>query len=119
MPFEVVTKGFGELRAALTDVRLEVDPTLAKALRLAAEPVKKEAKRLAQPYSPRTAAGIRIRRKLTTVRVEQGQRKTTGYHPNYGPLQMRRMFEPALEDHKAEVTAAVAAAIDDLVKEVK
>lgn len=114
LSFEVVTHGLPELRAALNDIQGRVDPVLGKALSAAAVPVRDDARQRASGYSPRTVAGIRIRRKGTMVRVEQGQKKTTGFHPSYGPFQQKHFFDPALKDHQADVVKAAQEAMDEL-----
>lgn len=114
MTFEVVVHGVPELRAALDEIKGRVDPDLGKALRAAAEPVKADVKRRADGYSARTVSGVRIRRKGTMVRVEQGQRKTTGFHKTYGAFQQRNFFDPALADNQAEVVKIATEAIDEL-----
>jgi hypothetical protein len=119
--FKVITHGFFELEAALTRVVLEVDPVLSKALRALAEPVKKEAQASARSWSDggpgqsATAAGIRIRRRKLDIRVEQGARKTTGQHGNYGGVQMRHFFEPALASHQTEIGAGAERVIAKLI----
>lgn len=122
--WEVVVKGARELEAALTDVVITVDPVLSRSLRALAEPVKAEVRQLAGgwaqagPGQATTAGGVRIRRRQLTVRVEQGLSKTTGQHGNYGGVQMRHFFIPAIEHHTAEVEAGVAKVIDGLIGRV-
>jgi hypothetical protein len=117
MSFKVITHGFFELEEALTKVVIEVDPVLSKSLRALAEPVKMQAQASARdwPGGARSAAGIRIRRRQLNVRVEQGLSKTTGQHGNYGGVQMRHFFEPALEGHKAGIEEGVEIVIGRLV----
>lgn len=115
MSFEVVTHGLPELRAALSEIQGRVDPDLGKALSAAAVPVRDDAKSRASGFSARTVAGIRIRRKGTMVRVEQDQRKTTGFHKSYGAFQQRNFFDPALAAHQADVIKAAQDAVDELV----
>jgi hypothetical protein len=119
--FQVITKGFQELAADFTKVVITVDPVLSKALRALAEPVKAEAQSSARGWNAggagqaRTAAGLRIRRRQLNVRVEQGLSKTTGFHGNYGGIQMRHFLEPALSSHEAEIGAGVEEVIGTLV----
>jgi hypothetical protein len=116
--FEVITHGIKELRGAFEDVNVKVDPVLGRALSAAAIPVKEEVKRRAGPFSERTAAGVRIRRRGTIVRVEQGQKKTTGFHARYGAYQQRHFFDPALADNQELVIAASRKAMDEMVERV-
>lgn len=118
MSFEVFVRGLNQTRAAFEDVKVKVDPVLGKALSAAAEPVKADARRRAGPFSERTVAGIRIRRKRTSVRVEQGQRKTTGFHSQYGGFQQRNFFDPALADNQDEVERLSRRAMDELADRV-
>jgi hypothetical protein len=116
--FEIITHGVKELQHALEDVHVKVDPQLGKALSAAAIPVKEGVKRRAGPFSERTAAGVRIRRKQTMVRVEQGQKKTTGFHAQYGALQQRRFFDPALLENQELVVALSRAAMEEMTVRV-
>jgi hypothetical protein len=116
--FDVFTRGVRELEAAFEDVKVKVDPVLGKALSAAAEPVKADVRRRAEGYSPRTVGGVRIRRRGTMVRVEQGMRKTTGFHSQYGGYQQRHFFDPALADNQDEVIALSQAAMDALAARV-
>jgi len=52
------------------------------------------------------------------VRVEQGQKKTTGFHPTYGAFQQKHFFDPALVDNQAAVIEAATKAIDVLAARV-
>lgn len=118
--FRVVTHGFRELEEALTKVVITVDPTLSRSLRALAEPVKQSVQSKATAWEgggagqALTAAGVKIRRRKLNVTVEQGQRKTTGQHGNYGGIQMRHFFLPALDEHKTEIETGVEAVIDRL-----
>lgn len=114
MSFEIVVRGLPELRAALNEVKGKVDPELGKALTAAARPVKDDVRRRAGGFSDRTVSGVRIRRSGTMVRVEQGQKKTTGFHPTYGAFQQKHFFDPALAAHQDEVVKAASEAIDKL-----
>lgn len=118
MTFDVSIHGVHELQAALMEAKIKVDPVLGKALSAAAEPVKADVKRRASGYSSRTVSGIRIRRKGTFVRVEQGMRKTTGFHSQYGGFQQRHFFDPALEDNKDEIKELAEVALDAIAEMV-
>lgn len=115
MTFEVLTRGFRELEAAFEDVKVRVDPVLGKALTSAAEPIKADVKQRANGYGAPTVSGVRIRRRGTMVRVEQGARKTTGRHPDFGGYQQRNFFDPALVAHSEAAVAQMRSAVDDLI----
>jgi hypothetical protein len=52
------------------------------------------------------------------VRVEQGQKKTTGFHPTYGAYQQKHFFDPALAEHQDEVVKKASEAMDELAARV-
>lgn len=118
---DVIPHGILEVERAFTETVIEVDPALSKQIRSLAEPVKTEAMSAASvwegggPGQSRTAAGFRIRRRGLGVRVEQGLSKTTGFHPNYGGVEMRHFLLPALEQHQQEIESGVGLVIDGLV----
>jgi hypothetical protein len=117
--FEVLTRGFHELEAAFEDVKVKVDPVLGKALTTAAEPIKEDVKRRANGYGVATVKGVRIRRRGTMVRVEQGARKTTGLRPQYGWFQQHRFFDPALVEYSEAAVKEMRSALDDLVERTR
>lgn len=86
-------------------------------LRKAAEPVREEAARRFAPIDVRSAAryGISVRR-VGTVAVEQRLRRTTGHHPEFGALQMRRALLPALESNEDKVVAHLDEALERLAR---
>lgn len=69
------------------------------------------AKRFAE-FSPRSAAGYRVRVRARGVAVEQSLRRTTGNRPDFGALQMAEALEPALEQQEGEVLDAFEDALD-------
>jgi hypothetical protein len=60
----------------------------------------------------RTAAGYRIRVRQRGVAVEQSLRKTTGKHPEYGALQMRRALLPSLYANEDRTVREMEEALD-------
>lgn len=87
-------------------------------LRKAAEPVRAEAAARFAPYDARSATryGISVRR-VGTVAVEQRLRRTTGQHPEFGALQMRKALVPALESNEDKVVDALDEALERLFRE--
>ena len=118
MTFDVSIRGVHALQAALMEAKMKVDPVLGKALTAAAEPVKADVKRRASGYSASTVSGVRVRRKGTFVRVEQGMRKTTGYHSQYGGFQQRHFFDPALADNQEEIKQLAEVALEAIAEMV-
>jgi len=109
--------GLKEVRAAFRKLEDAPAREFPKALRRVAEPVKQTTANLLGPYSPRTAAGVRTRiRQTTTATVEQSLRKTTGQHPNYGGLQMRHGFLPALHQHEDDIMRGIEDMLDDMIR---
>jgi hypothetical protein len=74
-----------------------------EALRKSAEPVRAEAQSLFSPISAESAAGYRVAVRARGVAVEQRKGRTTGQHPEFGALQMRRALLPALELRRDDV----------------
>jgi hypothetical protein len=65
-------------------------------LRQSGEHVRADSARLFASTDPRSAAGYRVRVRQRGVAVEQSLRRTTGKHPEFGTLQMRRALLPSL-----------------------
>lgn len=64
-------------------------------------------------YDVRSAAGIRSRVKgFGRVVVEQQRRKTTGFHPSFGSLQMTRALIPSRAENEPRVIEAVEGMLD-------
>lgn len=85
-------------------------------LRKVAEPVRAEATALfvgtvGKPGA--TKYGISVRA-VGTVSVEQRLRRTTGLHPEFGALQMRRALLPALDHNEDNVVRAMDSVIADV-----
>lgn len=123
MKFSVVTHGFGELESALEDVKVKVDPAVGKALRAAAKPVQQTAQQMAVDNIRNIGVPwdqMKIGRKRLGVYVAEKQKKHggAGGRPNLSQLLMSRALVPALNAHRAEVTASVRAVIDMLCRRV-
>lgn len=67
----------------------------------------------------RSASRYRVRVRAKGISVEQSLRKTTGRHPTYGPLQMRRALVPALNENIDRTVAELEAAMRDITDIVK
>jgi Holliday junction resolvasome RuvABC endonuclease subunit len=111
-PVRLVTKGDKELERAFRQLRKETLAGLRPALRQVGEIVRREGQALFERYDPKSAAGYRVVVRMRGVAVEQRYRRTTGEHPEFGPLQMEKALVPALEANEENVTEAVDRLID-------
>lgn len=71
-----------------------------------------EATRRFTPYNARTAANYRVVVRQRGVAVDQRLRKTTGLHPEYGALQMRKALLPALAANQELIERELERALD-------
>ena len=81
------------------------------ALKESGEIVREEWEILMRPIYEPSARTLRTRVRQRGVSVEQTRRKTTGQHPEFGALQMRRGVS-ALEDKEGEVVKSAEKAVD-------
>lgn len=111
----VRVEGLAQLLRATDAAGKETKKLVRDELRKAAVPVRDEAARKFEEFSPRSASryGISVR-KVGTVSVEQRLRRTTGARPDFGSLQMRKALVPALDDKSDEVLDALDEALDRL-----
>ncbi len=109
----VVSGYSGLVRASKFLIPTEQKETRA-ALARAGEIIQADAAQRFDKYSTRSAAGFRTRVRVRGVEVEQSLRKTTGLHPEWGALQMRRGLLPALYDKQDEVEAELEKALDEV-----
>ena len=83
-----------------------------EAFRKVGDSVKLDAVQRFAPIDARSAAGYRTRVRQRGVIVEQSLRKTTGKHPEYGALQMKRALLPAQAQQEPETIRRIEEAID-------
>jgi hypothetical protein len=81
-------------------------------LKRIAEPVARDVSHRLGKYDSRSAGGVKVRRHGFEVSVRQTLRKTTGKRGDYGSLQMREAFLPALSQHEPEVNREVEQWLD-------
>ena len=81
-------------------------------LRHAGDKVREGATQRFDQYDPRSAQGYRVRVRQRGVAVEQSIRRTTGKHPQFGTLQMRRALVPSLEANEDETYRSFEEALD-------
>lgn len=115
MPVGTVrVKGLREFQRAANKAEKETKKVVRDRLKEAGDVVRQEAARLFSPINAKSAAGYRTRARIGSVFVEQSLRKTTGLHPRYGSLQMRRALLPALEAESDEVERRLRLAANEL-----
>lgn len=114
--------GLREFIVAADEAGGETKKAVREALRESAEPVLVGARlRLTggaarSPSIAKTAAGLRIVvRRTGIVSVEQKLRRTTGQHPEFGRLQMRRALIPALQANESRVVGDMEDAMERVV----
>lgn len=117
-PETIRVEGLRSLLRATDKAEKQTKKLVRDELRRAAEPVRDEARRLLAPVDSRSASRIGISvRKVGLVSVEQRLRRTTGKHPQFGSLQMRKAFVPALGSRSDVVVGRLEEALDRLADE--
>ena len=111
----VKVKGLRELNSALKRYDRELGKNLERELLVAAQLVADNARSRFSVIDARSAAGMRPRiRGFGRVVVEQRYRRTTGQHPEFGSLQMRRALLPAMREEEPMVIATIEGMLDRL-----
>ena len=109
---KVVEESQRDLDRAFRQIRKDTQKEMRPALMRAAEPVRADAASRFGAYDTRSAAGYKVRVRLKGVAVEQSLRRTTGQHPSYGSLQMRRALLPALASKGDQVRHDIEVMVD-------
>lgn len=113
MPVETLrVRGYREFVRACDHAGKTIKREVRSALRDVGDVVRAEAQRLFSSTDARSAAGYRVSVRQRSVAVVQSLRKTTGTRPDYGSLQMRTAFLPALKNREAAVERRMEHAID-------
>lgn len=110
----VRVRGLTDLRRDLRRAGSELAKDTRKALKEAADPVRREAQFRFAGTNARSAAGYRVAVRARGVAVEQRLRRTTGQHPEWGSLQMRTALLPALLGRQEDVLRGLENMIDRL-----
>lgn len=111
----IYVKGYREFRRGINAADRAHYHEVYEGLKRAGEVVKDDSYRRFRTYSEKSASGFRVRSRIGGVYVEQKLRKTTGHHPEYGALQMRKALLPSLESQRADVQKELEKAFDKLV----
>ena len=115
---EVRVHGLRELHSALKRYDERLKHELESELKQAGQIVADDARSRFSRYDEKSAAGFRPRlRGFGRVVVEQRKRRTTGQHPDYGALQMRRALLPAVMSNEEKVVEALDGMLDRLGRE--
>jgi hypothetical protein len=104
--------GYRQLMQALAKSDKASRKAVRDELRQAGEHVRVDAAGRFLSTDPRTAGGYKTRVRQRGVAVEQSLRRTTGKHPEYGALQMRRALVPALDANEDRTVRELEQAID-------
>ena len=107
-------RGFRPFMAACAKAQPVSRKQVRQALRRSGEVVRTDAQRRFDPIDRRSAAGYKVGVTQKRVTVYQSLRRTTGKHPEYGRLQMRRALLPAAYSNMDETERALERALDDV-----
>jgi hypothetical protein len=108
----LAVRGYKELLRASTRAERSVNREVRGAFRAVGEIVRADAAADFSKYSTRSAAGFKVRVRQRGVFVEQALRKTTGQHPEWGALQMKKALLPARAKDEALIEAEFEKALD-------
>jgi hypothetical protein len=110
-------EGYRELMRALKNADREQRLEVRHTLRDVGAIVQRDAAQRFTPINAKSAAGYKVRVRQRGVAVEQSIRKTTGVHPEWGSLQMRRALIPALYANETDTARAMEAAMDKVARD--
>lgn len=108
----LVVRDLGLFLKASARAERDVNRETRAALRDVGEVARRDSSRRFAPINARSAAGYKTRVRQKGIAVEQSLRKTTGKHPEYGALQMRKALLPALMSNQDELERELERAID-------
>ena len=78
------------------------------------EIVRADAATMFAPVSSRSAGGYRVRVRAKGVAVAQSLKRTTGFHPQFGSLQMKQALMPAMARNQDEVEKQFTQMLDEI-----
>jgi hypothetical protein len=107
--------GYRETMRALAKMDKAAQRRVRDALREAAWPVQADTRSRIAKYRDVGPVGVSVRAR--GVAVEQRKGKTTEKRPDFGALQMRKGFIPALYDNEEETVRGVQIALEALIAE--
>jgi hypothetical protein len=110
----VRVEGLRELNRDLAKFSKDAQRGLQKELRAIAEPIAQDVRARVSRFGAVTAGGVTPGTRAGAAYVRQRAKKTSGLRPDFGALQMRRGFLPALEANEAGTIRLVDAMLDRL-----
>lgn len=110
----LAVKGYKDVIKGLTVADRETRLGTRAIFRQVGDRVKTAATTLFTPEDARSAAGYRTRVRQRGIAVEQSLRKTSGLHPEFGALQMRKALVPAVEENEDNLNRDLEAALDQV-----
>jgi len=115
----IEVKGAAAVSRKLGRFSKDVQREMQRELRKIAEPIAASTRsRAAKWGSTKTTSGIRAGSRRGAAVVRQRQAKTTGQHPEYGGMQMREAFLPALRQAEPAVILQMNHLLDKMVDRV-
>lgn len=111
----VVLRGLREFQRAIGHAGKETKKTTRDGLKEAARPVVEAAKAKEGRWGGASIGTIGPRLTQSSIFVTQRARKVTGLRGDYGALQMRDAFLPALDENQEEVVREVEKAFDRML----
>src|SRR5215470_6621977 len=111
----LVVRNYTPFVRAIRRAGPETKAAVTIALKRIGEPVRADAARRLEPYSKKSAQGFKVKVTTKSVKVQQSLRKTTGAHPEYGDLQMKRALLPARRANSLRTTEEFEKALDSVI----
>lgn len=108
----LIVSGYRQFLRACAKAEPDSRREVRGAFRKVGEHVRVEAVSLFERYSPKSAAGFKVRVRQRGISVEQSLLKTTGRQPKWGALQMRKALIPARTNTRTATEREFEAALD-------
>lgn len=112
MPVHI--KGLAELQRKFRQFDADVKKEIRKELREIAQPMAREIRAREVRFGARTASGIAAGSRGANAVVRQRRGKTTGKRPDFGRLQYRTAFVPAIKHADPKLVAEMARRLERL-----
>ena len=118
-PTAVNVRGLAELNRDFGKLSRALQRELGEQLAEIAEPVAQDVRRraAAEGYGERTVSGIAAGRRRGSAVVRQRRKKVTGKRPDFGAIQLREVFVPAVEANRAATERRVEDFLERITRE--